>query len=381
MFGMRRRIFYQDFVAELRLMREEIKGLQDSIAQVIAGEKYVAPDFIFVRPEAITEKELFEAAQSLLAEWGPDYKTDLTKVRRYSELFFLDYARAIDKRNKVEESKRLDLLKLAIQCEQRHSPFQQLLFRAYQSEFQKCHQEAIEAFQHLCGTARLIVLHVSCRPRARLAKMSADTFTDVSSHIHNLIVVGHASGKAGTYNLNPNSKLLVVPANDTYEGLAEKSAAAYAFLAFAGNNACILKVDDDIRCLQPGRLLDDIVPLVESRNYIGRVWHAKFGFSRSWHFGKCLDEELNVKPYGLLADASYAEGPAYFLSPRAVHALGKASLCFAQLFEIERGYEDVAVGKVLNHYGVMPVNYDPIQNGLLASTDSWMMERAGLAPA
>jgi hypothetical protein len=198
------------------------------------------------------------------------------------------------------------------------------------------------------------------------------------ARIQNLIVVGHASGKAGFYNLGSNNGLLVVPANDAYEGLADKSAAAYAFLAFSGSKASVLKVDDDIRCLDVDRLLEGLLPLARSRNYVGRVWHAKYGFSRSWHLGKCEDPKLNLKPYSLLADASYAEGPAYLLSARAVQLLGKASLCLEQLFESEQGYEDLAVGKVLNHYGFMPANYDPIQNRVLGSTDAWMMERAGM---
>jgi hypothetical protein len=115
-------------------------------------------------------------------------------------------------------------------------------------------------------------------------------------------------------------------------------------------------------------------------DYVGRVWHAKYGFSRSWHMGKCSDPHLNARPYGLLADASYAEGPCYFLSTVAVQVLGKAAVYLEQFFETERGYEDLAIGKILNHYGIKPANFDFIKNGMLASTDAWMMERAGLVP-
>src|SRR5262249_28016850 len=159
----------------------------------------------------------------------------------------------------------------------------------------------------------------------------ADTFAD--SRIKNLIVVGHGSEKAGIYSFTPANGLLIVPASDAYEALAQKTAAAYAFLAFSGSRACVLKVDDDIRCLNPGRLTEEALPLVLTRDYVGRVWHTKYGFWRSWHFGKCQDPTLNQKPYGLLADASYAEGPDYLLSSRAVQLLGKASVYLEQLFE------------------------------------------------
>ena len=69
MFGMQRRLSPQDLVAELRSIRETQRPARFDF-QVIAGAKFVAPDFLFVRPEPIIEEEVHEKAQSLLAEWG-----------------------------------------------------------------------------------------------------------------------------------------------------------------------------------------------------------------------------------------------------------------------------------------------------------------------
>ena len=365
---------------ELRQLREELRGLRDTVAQIAWGSQFVAPQFLFAEAEPISEEEEREKAQALFAEAGRDYSNVLRELRRYSELFFLAYC---EQRRKtaggIENVDDNENLKLAIQCEQNHSAFQYFLFRLYQRDFRNRHKQEINEFRSLFKDAELIVLHFSCRPNQSLARSSAASFVGEHSRIHNVIVVGHPSGKRGDYSVDSANSLLVVPANDAYEGLSEKAAAAYAFLAFSGNTACILKVDDDIRCLEPERLVQETLPLVRSRDYIGRVWYAKYGISRSWRLGKCQNPELNTKPYGLLADACFAEGPAYFLSSRAVHVLGKVSVYLEQLFEVEH-YEDVAVGKVLNHYGIIPLNYDPIQNGLFASTDAWMMERAGLPP-
>ena len=375
-FGSRLSSFRNEITSQLRQIHEELRGLHSSIAQIVYGAEFLAPGFMFAELLPVSEQQIKRKAEDLLAEFGPDFASTLTKLHRYSDLLFLDYVR----QDGIELSERMSLLKLAIQCERMHTPLQELLYRIYQSEFRGLHKDAVESIRDLYRNADLIVLHISCKARAKNAKASADTFRDSESRIQNLIVVGHESENAGTYKVLPASDLLVVPASDAYESLASKTAAAYAFLAFSGIQACVLKVDDDIHCLNANRLIGEALPLVASRDYAGRVWHTKYGFSRSWHFDKCQDANLNRRPYGLLADASYAEGPDYLLSSRAVQLLGKAAIYFEQLFEIERGYEDLAMGKVLNHYGLFPVNYDLIKTGILASTDPFMMERAGLPP-
>ena len=148
----------------------------------------------------------------------------------------------------------------------------------------------------------LLVMHLTCRPRGHTAAKSAATFRDGAGRIGNVIVMGHGDAKAGDYAFNATNDLLIVPANDAYEGLADKSAAAYAFFAFAGLTAPVLKVDDDMRCADVARLLDELVPMARDRDYIGRVWHSRYGFARFWHMGKCSDPALNEKPYGLLTD-------------------------------------------------------------------------------
>ena len=57
------------------------------------------------------------------------------------------------------------------------------------------------------------------------------------------------------------------------------------------------------------------------------------------------------------------------LSGRVVSALAKASVYYCQQFEIEGGYEDLAVGKILNSLGIHPISYDLIKNGIVYSTD------------
>lgn len=359
---------------EIAFLREQISGLRDSVQQIVTKSSFAAPQFVYAPLAIETGEELEARAKILLKEFGEDWRRALIKAGRHTEAFLLDYLKVEETRG----SERLYLLQRAIQSEQNHSEFQQQLFCVYKKDFQAVHSSAIQSMRKHVSGGDLLVIHLSCRPRAHLAKESADTFLDPGLMLRNIIVVGHNAGKAGAYHFDPGSNVLVVPANDAYEGLGSKAAATYAFLEFAGIECSVLKVDDDVRCLRPAHLVEQILPELQTCDYMGRVWHATYGFSRTWHMGKCEDAVLNKRPYGLLTNSSYAEGPGYVLSPRSVHVLGKSAIYLENQFEVEAGYEDLAVGKILNHYGIIPTNIDFIKERIFASTDDWMMQRAGL---
>jgi len=133
-----------------------------------------------------------------------------------------------------------------------------------------------------------------------------------------------------------------------------------------------------VSCVSLSGLSDVAIPLVQKHDYLGRVWRAsEAGFSRWWHVGKCRDRALNEEPYSLIADALYAEGPAYALSNRALHILGKSAVYLKGQFASENSYEDLAVGKVLNFYGIEPFQFDLIRHGILTSSDAETRLRVG----
>src|SRR5262249_316574 len=146
---------------------------------------------------------------------------------------------------------------------------------------------------------------------------------------------------------------------------------AYLFLSICNVKNCLLKVDDDILCTNGPGLILDAAPLAKTHHYLGKVCDANVeGFARCWHFGKYSDQNANFSPYGFIANAVFANGHAYMLSPRSVRILGKAAIYLEDLFKAERSYEDLAIGKVLNYYGVLPFHLDLIERNILYSTEN-----------
>jgi len=261
-------------------------------------------------------------------------------------------------------------LELAIRCIQRPTALQPLLFRILVNHFREENREAIARFTDLVRDVDVIVLHLSCRARLHLALASAESFVERGRRLLNVIIVGHETASfPPVYEFDAASKILTVPAIDFYEGLGRKIGAAYRFLAFCGVNACILKVDDDIRCNQAVFKPSEIVDFAGRHNYAGRVIDTRSGyFQRCWHFGKCKTAELNKTPYSMIGHARYAEGPAYVLSPRCVRIVARSSVFYCQEFD-NYGFEDMAVGKILNSFRVFPFHWDLRENGSLISTD------------
>jgi len=288
------------------------------------------------------------------------------KMQHYSEHLFLRYLENYRSATEpIDHGSVMALLKQAIGFELAASPLQKTLFALYQHHFRIENRAALYKFGQHCKDATLIVIHCSCSPRMWQAEMSVRSFPTNGSIAH-VIVIGHPMGREGQYEFHEEIRTLTVPANDFYEGLSEKMASVYAFISFAGTQACILKIDDEIRCTDQEALISEILPLVQARDYIGVAWyHGQYEVKRWWHVGKCHDRSLNERPYGLIVNADYANGPSYAVSSRAVNILGKASICLEGQFRAEL-YEDLAVGKILNHFGIIPTNFDLIRSDILA---------------
>jgi len=260
-------------------------------------------------------------------------------------------------------------LELAIRSTHRPTELQALLFAAYARHFEKDHFEAVNQLRKLLDGATLLVMHLSCQPRLELAKSSAKTFSEADG-ARNLIVVGNGDSNDPRYHFDADQRILTVPAPDIYEGLSRKVAAAYKFIGFTTRNICLLKVDDDIGAVPTRFSAGHLVTLVQQHDYLGFVIDTRLtGMHRWWHLGKCSDEKLNETPYSFIGQASYARGPAYALSWKAISALAKASIYYCQQFAVEGGYEDLAVGKMLNAAGIHPINYDLEKHGFVYSTD------------
>lgn len=262
-------------------------------------------------------------------------------------------------------------LELAIRSTHRPTELQDFLFRLYARHFVIENGAGILEFARVYRGAQLIAVHVSCRPRLHLALASVESFSNLRDPVQHLTVIGQESAHDMNYSFDPDARTLTVPAPDNYEGLAQKMAKLYRFLGFCGTEACVMKLDDDIHCDPNNFSSQAITDMVLKHNYVGRVnWPQIHGIHRWWHLGKCEDGRLNSAPYSLIADCSYANGPAYFLSPAAINILAKASIYLCRAYEIEGPYEDVAVGKILNSFCLEPHYYDALDEGSLISTDT-----------
>jgi glycosyltransferase involved in cell wall biosynthesis len=282
------------------------------------------------------------------------------------ERWALEYLREYCKTGRISQR----VLERAIRCCHRPTELQGFLYSLLQHDFQARHAKTISAFEQPIGGTELLILHLSCEPRVHLARESAQTFVESAPLVRNLIVIGREDAEQDSYEFEPEHRILTVPAPDSYEGLSRKVSAAYKFLSFSGFAGCVLKVDDDIRCIPShfdARLLSG---LVTQNQYVGRVIDTRqVGLYRWWHLGKCSDTKLNREPYSMIAHVTYAEGPAYAVGPRALTVLAKSAVYYSQQLEVEGGYEDVAVGKILNSCGIYPHNFDLRANGLVYSTD------------
>jgi hypothetical protein len=259
-------------------------------------------------------------------------------------------------------------LELAIRCTNTATDFQVFLFRLFRSHFLKANARAMEEFIPIFGNSRLIVLHMSCAPRIQSALRSAETFTE-RDYLRNLIVVGKEQAEGPDYSFNSKENILTVPAPDTYDGLSEKMAAAYRFLGFSGVKACVLKVDDDIRCGEDRFVQEDIIGIANRYHYAGKVNFAKQGMYTWWHFGKCANADANFEPYNAVLQ-DWANGPAYILGRKSINVLAKSSIYLRQEFVSSYvSYEDAVIAKVLANYGIRPFNYDLLKAGILISLD------------
>jgi len=210
-----------------------------------------------------------------------------------------------------------------------------------------------------------LVVHISHQEGIARAQQSCKSFHDNAGKIANVIVVADETAPEYSYSFDDARSILFVPANDKYEGLPGKVAKALVFLGLCPLNMPILKVDDDSVCTDVLRLKQFIEEIMSRHMHGGRINTQLYPFGCSyWHFGKCSDQNINVRPDGFLVTAPYVGGEGYWLKAAAVNAMAKIALIHERYFEVEY-YEDRAVGTALFHYGVKPHSFDLFAAGIL----------------
>jgi glycosyltransferase involved in cell wall biosynthesis len=262
----------------------------------------------------------------------------------------------------------LHFCKYAVQTRPQHKD----PFSLYFHIFTECNLPAIAAFAQTFAGAKLLVMHVSHQQAIPRAELSCESFYDSSGTIANLIVIGDPSLPEDGFSFDRAHSILFVPTKDSYESLPQKVAKALLFLGHCPADPPVLKVDDDAVCLDVSKLKELAISVVPGHLYGGRVNPREGPLNCSfWHFGKCADKEIDLKPDGLISTAAYARGQGYWLNSTAVCAMSKIALIHERQFQVEY-FEDRAVGTALVQYGVRPHYYDLVAAGILRDTSQPM---------
>jgi hypothetical protein len=304
-----------------------------------------------------------------IGEKANDYNT--IELRTTWRKYFL--AQGIDALKRSQPGESLRHFKSAIQV----SPELNDLFSLFASVFVEYNAESIKLFEHTYAASKLVVTHVSCRPKLALAEFSSSSFFDPTSEIETLRVIGDESLPDNKFHFDAGRRLLVVPANDAYEGLLTKVVKLYLFMGLSSLTIPLLKLDDDVICNDLAELKTAAKDVLSKSDYGGRVLppatrlgdHIQF-----WHFGKCRNADINVRPDGMFFFFPYAAGACYWLSEEAINLLSKVALLHDRYFETEF-CEDRAVGAALNHYGIRPYHCDLIASGHLRYADPEAQKR------
>jgi hypothetical protein len=231
--------------------------------------------------------------------------------------------------------------------------------------FHRWNSSALETFTRRFSGADCLVVHISHREAIPRAEQSCNSFHDEAGKIANLIVVADETAPEHSYSFDDARSILLVPANDRYEGLPGKVAKALVFIGLCPLNLPILKVDDDSLCVDVLRLKHFVAEIMSRHMHGGRINTRLYPFGCSyWHFGKCSDQNVNARPDGFLCTAAYVGGEGYWLNAAAVNAMAKIALIHERYFESEY-FEDRAVGTALFHYGVKAHSFDLFAAGIL----------------
>ena len=198
-----------------------------------------------------------------------------------------------------------------------------------------------------------VVMHVTCEARIERAHESMRSFEAAApSRFSQIIVLGRPDAHA--FAFDSSTRILTVPAQDTYEHLPAKLVAAMAFLALCANVEAVLKVDDDHR-------LRSATAMFAAFRQIARPHPLQAGelldagalglHARTWHFGKTSDGRIGKRPFTFIGPSRWANGASGYLINRPTLRLMYWSYVYFQ-DAIDRGlYEDMTVSDLIERQG------------------------------
>lgn len=199
----------------------------------------------------------------------------------------------------------------------------------------------------------LVALHMTCKPRLDRAQTSIDSFQRIpSKELSHIKLIGNGEG----YAYDEKSRLLQVPALDTYEHLGSKVIDAYAMLAFCPHVKAVIKMDDDHRLFDANVLLNRMHQCAKSTTatQFGSFYYPPYpaGHSHGWHHGKCKDATFGEHAFGFPAPLSWATGEhGYILNRPALLRTLWAKMYYSRWLKSIL-YEDIAIGEIADKLGI-----------------------------
>jgi hypothetical protein len=165
------------------------------------------------------------------------------------------------------------------------------------------------------------------------------------------------------YEIDYENNFIKLNCNDSFEYLVNKTNLLLnVFLLEFSDYDYLIKMDDDTEINIDHDTLSNLD--IWNNDYMGHKLIKSEPKEHNYHFGKCNDNALNIKPYDLEIDLSWGAGYFYILSRTIIKTLCEDIKNYPDLLN-ENLYEDMLIGYMMlnNNINFIEVlTYDIITN-------------------
>jgi hypothetical protein len=189
----------------------------------------------------------------------------------------------------------------------------------------------------------------SCKKYSFLHQEYIKKYKDLG---YNIFIVYGVPTIEEQYLINFNENIIKLRCKDNFEDLPFKT---YALLKMFLNEEkfsdydYLIKMDDDTEI---NITYDSFIKSNFFENdYFGQQIIKSKPMLHNYHYGKCLSNELNLKPYDLEIDLSWGAGYFYVLSRKAINLIVEDINGYSDLLS-ENLYEDMMIGYIMTNNNI-----------------------------
>lgn len=159
--------------------------------------------------------------------------------------------------------------------------------------------------------------------------------------------------------IDEDQRIVYLKVPDNYESLTLKTSGILKFAHDKYGNTIkgVLKTDDDID-VDP----EKIVMMLEKNSdldYYGLEVNIVNGYESIYHWGKCESDYWNSTRV-LVPSVRYCAGGGYYVKSELIPKIQQMSHIYESIV-----FEDVATGMIMNRLGILPVDINVKENGLV----------------